>query len=1017
VVWLVSVDTSQCQAVLLDSFENEESLADWELVYGATASLETDPRYVASGRSSLKIIVSKQADYWKRGWSDYPMGVKHTNLQVSETPLGFSMWMFPINSSMTGGVLTDSDGTQAVWEICNLKPGQWNLVRLMVRDARSIEQHGGGADEKTNRKLNDVSSVSVTVMKGLLWEGTLDQNQPGVFYIDDLRVITTGLTVHGRQGGDQAEGLRLEQSYWEDMSIEGELIARAAAGENAKLQVAVRQNGQEFFQASQPVPAGDRDFRFSIFHSLPEGSYQLEVTCNGHDYRHAFSVLGQTAYEARWKQVEKTSKLLNNMIKKWEHKGKDISYARAAGAVADRFLRVEGPQKATGHLHYKGVKHLRDAGVDMERCQLILEKTIADMKRGRERKVPVLDMTQVTLKGPNFYVEGEPVMLVGPVGRSTMWEEIENVGAMGFNMIDDQVASDTSKFANTMMAPGTWGLTESFFQKPHAVALLNGWKLLRAQGINAAVAFHPRTSYPPGWLYQHYPQTQRKPDSLWKGAGWGHYGPMEEPVLHKLFETYYAGLVPLVKDDPSLLLYRLQNEPSYWSHTPRYRELFQQHLKEKYESAASLNSVWQTDYSDIAEADFPTYHNKAAWYDWNDFNFGYVADFTRWQREQVKKQHPEALTTIKPVADYMWEQVFSDKWGIDYEAYGEIHEVAGCRTYINYINLNPVAWLVRGGSLLYDFWKSVAPDKPIANTEFSQMQQVLPFLYELDRGEFARYIQTTYWQQYFHGVRLCTFSYWANASRYHGATRMQVVTGQPTALHASARTALDLRRLSKEVSIFPGQAEVAIYYSRPCLFLEGVPHFAALSQVYTGLFFLDAPIGFVTDKMLLRGVDPRIKLIVVPQAQYVRDDVYAVLFNYAEAGGKLAVVGSGFGFDEKNRVRDFQALKEMSNVVWLENEQPPQTYWRLFDPMLDEQGVSRPVRPVGPDGQPIWLVECRTLERNGRRLTYLINLSREVQEVTLEGVKGKAWELIEDQAVPKGPIQLRSFEVMLLEHK
>ena len=59
------------------------------------------------------------------------------------------------------------------------------------------------------------------------------------------------------------------------MPIEGELIAPAAAGENAKMRVAVRQNGQEVFQASQPVPAGDREFRFSIFHPLPEGSYQL----------------------------------------------------------------------------------------------------------------------------------------------------------------------------------------------------------------------------------------------------------------------------------------------------------------------------------------------------------------------------------------------------------------------------------------------------------------------------------------------------------------------------------------------------------------------------------------------------------------------------------------------------------------------------------------------------------------------------------------------------------------------
>ena len=297
------------------------------------------------------------------------------------------------------------------------------------------------------------------------------------------------------------------------------------------------------------------------------------------------------------------------------------------------------------------------------------------------------------------------------------------------------------------------------------------------------------------------------------------------------------------------------------------------------------------------------------------------------------------------------------------------------------------------------------------------MQQVLPFLYELDRGEFARYIQTTYWQQYFHGLRLCTFWQWTDSSHYHGVTRMPVVTGQPTALHATSRTALDLRRLSKEVSIFPGRAEVAIYYSKPSLYLDGIAHMQAVTEVYTGLSYLDAPIGFVTDKMLLRGVEPRVKLIVVPQAQYVRDEVYQALRSYAQSGGKLVVVGSSFGFDEKNRARDFQALKGMANVGWIESEQAAEYYWRTFDPMLDELGVSRPVRPVGRDGRPVWMVECRTLEQEGKQLTYLINLSRQDQHVTLEGVKGKAWELIEDQKVPKGPIQLRSFEVKLLEHK
>ena len=228
VVCLVSAGAAQSQAALVDGFENEDALANWQGWYGGTRALETDPRYVASGKTSLKIIVPRQADYYQ-GLTDYPIGVRHTSVQVSETPLGISMWMFPINAGATGISLIDSDGTQATWEYSDLQPGQWNLVRLLVREARTISKEGPNG----NLTMDDVAGVNIAVLKGVLWQGFVDQSQPAIYYVDDVRIITAGLAVNGRQGGDQAEGLHLEQTYWIDKPIEGELTLPAVAGANA----------------------------------------------------------------------------------------------------------------------------------------------------------------------------------------------------------------------------------------------------------------------------------------------------------------------------------------------------------------------------------------------------------------------------------------------------------------------------------------------------------------------------------------------------------------------------------------------------------------------------------------------------------------------------------------------------------------------------------------------------------------------------------------------------------------
>jgi len=64
------------------------------------------------------------------------------------------------------------------------------------------------------------------------------------------------------------------------------------------------------------------------------------------------------------------------------------------------------------------LKDFYRAGTDLEKCLTLVDRAVADAKKGQDTKVPVYDMRQVRLKGDNFYAQDNPVILVGPLGFS-----------------------------------------------------------------------------------------------------------------------------------------------------------------------------------------------------------------------------------------------------------------------------------------------------------------------------------------------------------------------------------------------------------------------------------------------------------------------------------------------------------------------------------------------------------------------------------------------------------------------
>jgi hypothetical protein len=716
------------------------------------------------------------------------------------------------------------------------------------------------------------------------------------------------------------------------------------------------------------------------------------------------------------------SALLQKLIDKARDSGIDTAYPRAALAVAKRVLRFEAVKLRENMI--------AEAGVDLRRCLGILNNAIVDMKQGKELKVPVPSMKFLTLNGAHFYSGKDPVMLVGPVGWSHMWDDLDEVLELGFNVMDDETAATATEFRASMMKPGTWGEKETFVHKERAYATKSSWKLLEAKSANIALLFNPSICYMPDWVYQLYPEI--KPNEAWwyehvVGGWWGGWinAPLESPNMRKLLAKYYEGIIPMTKDEPRLLLYWLKNEPRYWSHTPMYLDMFRIRLQEKYESVDALNIVWGTSFETFGEVAWPEEDNKPAWYDWMNFHYDGVTDFFAWQRDQVKKAAPNAVTSNKPQTSFMWladaEMPYrNEDVGIDFEAQAELYEVPGFDSDQAFSTTADITeWLVDGGSMLLDFWKSVAPNKPYANLEQHQMppgaaEDTPPLEYKQPADVVFRFIQLTNWQQFLHGVRLNTFWFWFNKMDAGGH---RPITMQPTILYANSKSALDLRRLARYVALFPARSEIAIYFSKPSLFLDAPNYSPALRHVYAGLYFLDTPIGFVTDKMLSKGIGKHIKLLVIPQARYVTDEVYRAIEVYAQSGRRLVIIdSSSLTYDEKNQPRQIDSLLALPNVTIQQTTQEVKETWQAFDSLLDESGIERPVRVTDSAGRPVWKVESRTVQDGSRRLIYLINMNNETREVSLKSVDaiGRAKDLITEEPVSVDALVLKSFDVKFL---
>ncbi len=330
----------------------------------------------------------------------------------------------------------------------------------------------------------------------------------------------------------------------------------------------------------------------------------------------------------------------------------------------------------------------------------------------------------------------------------------------------------------------------------------------------------------------------------------------------------------------------------------------------------------------------------------------------------------------------------------------------------------------RAQGMGFDFYKSIAPGKPIFDSEWHGIGINTALSEEGNTGVMsAEYVNAAMWHAYLHGLRGMETWFW---SRYWGITLPDLepareffgsILTMPHVLNAHAQASLALRRLAKDVVPFAqSDSRVKLFFAEPSRLLSS-RYSKELATAYEGLCFLDSQVRFLTDTQAAKGVPADTALIVVPYAPYVGDAAYAALLAYARAGGALLLVGEEpLAFSERGEPRDISELKKCPSVhcaAAMSREQ----YRVETEERMTKAGVARPVRVLDTDGGFADKIESRTVRRGGGYLTYLLNLDTKDRVVTLmkEGVKVRtALNMISAKPVEADKITMKKLDVLLL---
>ena len=713
-------------------------------------------------------------------------------------------------------------------------------------------------------------------------------------------------------------------------------------------------------------------------------------------------VLSQEAFALVEAKTHKAMDALSGLVATAEAKGIPADYARAALAVSKRSLMVANRRVKIGQIDTA----IRDTKYLIALCaqEGRTLRAVLDNKC-KARHIPKPKLDKVEIRDGNFWVGDEPVMFIGAhVGAGA---DMEGYPEFGYNAVD--AGSWPAVFNTVLPADG---------EVDRKVVEDLAERHPRYHRMNLASSLNPQLHTPPLWAFKKYPDITGG-DVVTCLPNWGFIGfkegakeygsfwvfAIDSVNTRRLIKQYFSELMPTLKEMPGFMMVWLMNEPRYKSQDKHYIGLYRDYLRAKYGQIDKLNTAWQSEHKTFGEIGYPEEPGSPPKFDWLTFHQDQVASWFEWLAASAREYYPNAILTNKPTASVQ----FTPENGIDIEREAELWEVPGCDAF-RYPDSSRYAFGWSVSTMLFDLQRSIAPDKPLADLEFHYVHA--PNLS-------AECAWACYLHGSLHGLRWATYWVWSVGvldDRENAPDGLKhTVSSQPKTLWGTSKAALDLRRLAKYLALFPTRPEVMLYFSKPSLYGDSEGFEKSTRKAYEAANFLDTPIGFATDKMIRAGKLDALKVLIVQGCSRVETDVRAAIEKFAEEGGTVILIDESLTRNEFGRVYE-TPFPEHENVVRIKSGQLEELFFQLA-PAFNSAGLRRPVRALTLDGKEAWAVECRTAQKDGKRVSYLFGLNNKPVKVKLHSTKPiSRWhDVANDKQGTDLTFEVKPYELVLLE--
>lgn len=493
----------------------------------------------------------------------------------------------------------------------------------------------------------------------------------------------------------------------------------------------------------------------------------------------------------------------------------------------------------------------------------------------------------------------------------------------------------------------------------------------------------------------------------------------DHPKLRQIFLMWVDLLGTIASEYDSVHTLCILGEPEIHANTSTYYlDDWHQFLQDRYGTVSAMNAAYGTTYAAFDSVEMPTELEKSVRFnDYRIFNDGLLSEFIQWFASSIKEKYPglKIHTKMMDYMNYSWPRFIQG--GTDWARQESYTDLNGCDSF-GYIDWNDEQYSDRNRNMppylrmaWYDYMTSVK-NAPVWDTESHllndynapRFDDIVPYHYGTD-----------VWNGAVHGRGAQVIWLWdlrkgslpGGWSNYVNANAVL----RPDAVFAASKAAMDLNRLSEEISALQDEkAKVGILYSRTTLSYNdyGQQMFTDLDACYKEIITGGQKVGFVVDA---RPEDMyKYQLLVVPETTHVTKEMVEEILAYLQNGGEVLLVGNDcLKYDENDKVHDstlinnIYSLADTTSTVKAKLQE-----MKLSDVMLIDVAT----------GQKVEDIEWSYTNHNGKTIVNIVNY----HETTARQVKvlycGKEVQTMKElrsgEVTDNGILEVKPYQPLLV---